>query len=77
MINRAPDQLSVAERIALLPKAERERVFAALTGDEAQRLYFDWAYWARPSRRSRRRRPPCSPQRSRAGSGIRPTSSRR
>lgn len=41
MINRAPDQLSVAERIALLPKAERERVFAALTGDEAQRLYFE------------------------------------
>jgi phage terminase large subunit-like protein len=46
---RGPEQLSVAERIALLPKAERERIFAALTAEEAERLYHDWAYWARPA----------------------------
>jgi hypothetical protein len=44
-----PEERSVAERIALLPAVERERIFAALTVEEAQRLYYDWAYWARPA----------------------------
>jgi phage terminase large subunit-like protein len=49
MPTRSADQLSVAERIALLGQPERERIFAALTEEEAQRLYYDWAYWARPA----------------------------
>jgi phage terminase large subunit-like protein len=44
-----PEERSVAERIALLSAAKRDRIFAALTTEEAERLYFDWAYWARPS----------------------------
>jgi phage terminase large subunit-like protein len=36
-------------RARALTKAERARIFAALTAEEAERLYFDWAYWARPS----------------------------
>lgn len=49
MPTRSADRLSVAERIALLPPAERDRIFSALTDEEAQRLYYDWAYWARPN----------------------------
>ncbi len=49
MASRSPQELSVAERIALLPSAERARAFSRLTVEEAQRLYYDWAYWARPS----------------------------
>ncbi len=45
----SPDQRSVAERIALLPKVERDRIFARLSLEEAERLYHDWAYWARPN----------------------------
>ncbi len=45
----SPGERSVAERIALLPAAERDRIFSALTEEEAQRLYYDWAYWARPN----------------------------
>ena len=49
MPTRSADRLSFAERIALLPAAERDRMFSALTEEEAQRLYYDWAYWARPN----------------------------
>jgi len=46
---RSPDQRSVAEQVALLPKADRDRAFARLSPEEAERIFYDWAYWARPS----------------------------
>ena len=46
---RRPEPLSLAQRDALLPEADRARLIEALTPDEWLRLLHDWRYWARPT----------------------------
>jgi len=50
--SRALVGLSLAQRISLLPKREREAVFAALAPLDWQRVQFDWDVWARPKQRA-------------------------
>jgi phage terminase large subunit-like protein len=38
---------SLAERLASLPPHEREAVLSTLSAQEAERLEFDWSFWAR------------------------------
>lgn len=43
-----PEQLSVVERLALLPEAERKGVYERLTEEQAKAMRYDWSVWARP-----------------------------
>ena len=44
---------SLAERLALAPKAERERILSGLSADQLLRLPYDWeGFWARPNQLS-------------------------
>jgi phage terminase large subunit-like protein len=45
---RTFDELSLAEKVARLPPAERDAVFAGYTQDEFASLDFDWGFWGRP-----------------------------
>jgi phage terminase large subunit-like protein len=45
----APSQTSPAQHLALLPAAERTKVMAALSDEEAAALEYDWPFWARPN----------------------------
>ena len=40
--------LSIAEQVGQLPRAELERFYAELTKDEAAALEYDWKFWGRP-----------------------------
>lgn len=42
------EELSLAERLALAPQAEREAVLDALSPTAAEALAFDWSFWGRP-----------------------------
>lgn len=41
--------LSMAERLALLPEAERRQILGTFSDDELDALEYDWNFWARPS----------------------------
>jgi phage terminase large subunit-like protein len=41
--------LSVLESLARLPALEQEAILAGLSEDEAERLQYDWSFYARPS----------------------------
>ena len=41
-------ELSPAQRLAMLPKIERDAFFAALSEDEFKALEYNWQFWARP-----------------------------
>ena len=43
-----PNQSSLAQSIALLPKQERQKVLEDLSQKEAEALLYDWTVWARP-----------------------------
>lgn len=43
-----PEQLSVVERLALLPEDERRAIYARLTEEQARAMRYDWSVWARP-----------------------------
>lgn len=43
-----PEQLSVIERLALLPEDERKAIYARLTEEQARAMRYEWACWARP-----------------------------
>jgi hypothetical protein len=45
---RADDELSLAEKIARLPQAERDEVFAGYSQADFDSLDFDWGFWGRP-----------------------------
>jgi phage terminase large subunit-like protein len=47
-IPRIENELSKAQQIALLPKAEQEAFFASLSEEEFKALEYDWSFWARP-----------------------------
>lgn len=48
----SPDELSLAERLALLPADKRDRVLSKITADEATALRYDWDFWARPKQKA-------------------------
>lgn len=43
-----PDQLSMAERLALAPEADRMAVLSAMVDDALEALEDDWRFWGRP-----------------------------
>ena len=43
------NNLSPAQRMALLPKEERQEIIESLSEDEQSALLYDWNYWARPN----------------------------
>jgi phage terminase large subunit-like protein len=45
---RTDDELSLAEKVAKLPQAERDAVFAGYTQADFASLDFDWSFWGRP-----------------------------
>lgn len=47
--NLSNNNLSAAQRMALLPKKERQKIIENLSEDEQAVLLFDWNYWARPN----------------------------
>jgi len=46
---RAPEPLSLAQRLAMLPDGAGARVIDGLTPSESARLLCDWRMWARPT----------------------------
>lgn len=44
-----PEPLSLAQRLAALPAADRERILDGLSPSECSRLLCDWRFWARPT----------------------------
>jgi len=40
---------SLAQSLALLPEQERRKIVQSLSPREAEALYYDWEFWARPS----------------------------
>jgi phage terminase large subunit-like protein len=47
-----PDQLSVAEKLAILPEAERNRIRDGLTQSQREALVWDWDFWSRPEQKA-------------------------
>jgi phage terminase large subunit-like protein len=45
---RTLDELSLAEKVARLPLAERDAVFAGYADSDYASLEFDWGFWGRP-----------------------------
>jgi phage terminase large subunit-like protein len=45
----AAPQISLAERMALLSEAERNKILGALSAKQLEALQYDWNFWARPS----------------------------
>lgn len=43
-----PEAQSVAEAIAALPEEQRRELLSTLKGRDAERLLYDWKFWARP-----------------------------
>lgn len=44
-----PEPLSLAQRLAALPAANRERILSSFTPADFARLQWDWRFWARPT----------------------------
>ncbi len=47
-VKRSVDQMSMAERIAMLPAEEKARILSQYTEDQLVVLSNDWNFWARP-----------------------------
>lgn len=47
--NRDLASLSYAERLALTPPEDRQRILAGYTSADLMRLAYDWAFWRRPN----------------------------
>lgn len=45
-------ELSAAEKLADLPKFERQAILATFTAEQIRKLEFDWAHWARPEQKA-------------------------
>ena len=43
------NDLSPAQRLALLPKEERQKIIGSFSEEEKQSLLYSWRTWGRPS----------------------------